>query len=100
MNNRQKVVSMNVKEQDVIGFWSDGKKGCFEVFRFSDGRLVDREHFIIDDPGEEKEARTEFITSYYGMRDFVPKNVTLDGEAEDNEILEKWLSEKEEAVFI
>lgn len=94
MNNRQKVVSMNVKEQDVIGFWSDGKKGCFEVFRFSDGRLVDREHFIIDDPGEEKEARTEFITSYYGMRDFVPKNVTIDGEAEDNEILEKWLSEK------
>ena len=101
MNDKQKVVSSRVLEQDIIAFITDENKSSFEVFRFSDGRLYDRENFIIDDAGDELTARTEFLSRYYSIRDDVPKNIALDGEVDDKEVLEQWLSEKKKSrVYI
>ena len=38
--------------------------------------------------------RSEFIQQYYSMRDNIPPIVSLDGEAEDEELLSVWLSER------
>lgn len=94
MGEKQKVYSNKVLEQDVIAFISDGKNGCFEVFRFKDGRLFDREDFAVDATGKEEEIRSEFLLRYYTIRQDVPKHVTLDETFEDMEIIEQWLSEK------
>lgn len=94
MRDKQKVVNTSVEEQDVIAFASDSKKGSFEVFRFAGGRLFDRENFIVDDPLDESNSMGEFLLRYYSIRDDVPRNVVLDREVEDAEILEQWLSEK------
>ncbi|MBQ8057490.1 MAG: excinuclease ABC subunit UvrC [Ruminococcus sp.] len=94
MRDKQKVVNTTVDEQDVIAYANDGKKGSFEVFRFSGGRLFDRENFIVDDPGDEGVARHEFMLRYYTIREDIPRNIVLDYEIEDAEILEQWLSEK------
>ncbi|MCH5202459.1 MAG: excinuclease ABC subunit UvrC [Oscillospiraceae bacterium] len=101
MNDRQKVVDIKVDEQDVIAYITDGDKGTFEIFRFKDGRLFDRENFMVDNGGEEAELISEFITRYYSIRDDVPKQLTLDREVPDSELLEKWLTEKRGArVYI
>lgn len=94
MRDKQKVVNTTVEEQDIIAYASDNRKGSFEVFRFSGGRLFDRENFIIDDPGDESNVRSEFILRYYTLRNDIPRNVVLDAEIEDVEILEQWLTEK------
>lgn len=94
MGTKQKVVANKVKDQDVIALMSDGDKGCFQVFRFENGSLVDRESFIVDGISGNEEELSEFIISYYTMRDTIPKNVTLDREISDFEVTEKWLSEK------
>ncbi|MDP4119439.1 MAG: excinuclease ABC subunit UvrC [Bacillota bacterium] len=94
MSQKQKTVSAAVKEQDIIAFSGDSSGGCFEVFRFNGGRLTDREDFIIDDVGEISEARSEFISRYYSMRNNIPKIIALDGEIQDAEVLASWLSEK------
>ncbi len=94
MGTKQKVVANKVKDQDVIALMSDGDKGCFQVFRFENGSLVDRESFIVDGISGNEEELSEFIISYYTMRDTIPKNVTLDREISDCEVTEKWLSEK------
>ena len=44
--------------------------------------------------GDAKRARTEFLERYYSVRDRVPPRVTLDGEVEDSELLQEWLSDK------
>lgn len=93
MNDKQKVVDIRVEEQDVIAYATDGESGAFEVFRFKDGRLFDREHFIVDNT-DDQELMTEFITGYYSIRDGVPKQLTLDRELGDKALLEKWLTEK------
>ncbi len=94
MRDKQKVVNTSVEEQDIIAFAGDSKKGSFEVFRFSNGRLFDRENFIVDDPGDESSAMSEFILRYYSIRDDIPRYIVLSSELSDAEILEQWLTEK------
>ena len=97
ISEKQKVVAATVREQDVISIMREGNDACFAVIRFSDGRLYDKEDFLIKDIGEKADitaARTEFIQQYYLMRDKVPPIITLDGKVEDEEVLIKWLSER------
>lgn len=94
IKEKQKVVYKSVEEQDVFANADIDGSVCLAVLRFSNGRLFDSEHFFFDDPGDKEGMRSDFITSYYSMRDNIPKRVTLDGEVADRELLEQWLSEK------
>lgn len=94
IKEKQKVVYKSVEEQDVFATADIDGSVCLAVLRFSNGRLFDSEHFFFDDPGDKEGMRSDFITSYYSMRDNIPERVTVDGEVADRELLEQWLSEK------
>ena len=94
IKEKQKVVYKSVEEQDVFATADIDGSVCLAVLRFSNGRLFDSEHFFFEDPGDKEGMRSDFITSYYSMRDNIPKRVTVDGEVADRELLEQWLSEK------
>ena len=94
MGERQKVVAARVKEQDVIALFSDGEDGAFQVFRFDEGKLYDRETFLFKDIGEENAAFSEFLVQYYSNKEKIPPCVTIDRELDDKEALEKFLSER------
>ena len=94
MADRQKVVANSVPEQDVIALAQGPSAACFQVFRFHDARLYDRESFPMGPVGEPENARREFVERYYSMRDSIPPKVTLDGAAESADLLERWLTEK------
>lgn len=94
MGDKQKVVAAKVPEQDIIALAQGAETSCFEVFRFLNGRLCDRETFLMGETGNPKAARGEFIERYYSMRDRIPPRVCLDGTAEDTELLEQWLTQK------
>lgn len=94
IKEKQKVVYKSVEEQDVFATADIDGSVCLAVLRFSNGRLFDSEHFFFDDPGDKEGMRSDFITSYYSMRDNIPKRVTVDGDVADRELLEQWLSEK------
>jgi len=94
MGDRQKVVAVRVPEQDIIALAQGAETSCFEVFRFINSRLCDRETFLLGETGSPKTARSEFIERYYSMRDRIPPRVCLDGSAESTELLEEWLTKK------
>ncbi len=91
---KQKIVESKIEEQDVIALSQGGGSACFEVFRFAHRRLYDRESFLMDEVGDAALARKGFLEQYYAMRTPIPPRITLDGEAEDEELLAQWLSEK------
>lgn len=95
MQDKQKVVDIDIDECDVIALAVDNKKGSFEVFRFCDNRLFDRENFLIDDALDDETTREEFLLRYYSMRE-VPKKILLDKELTDTDALLEWLSDKRE----
>lgn len=94
IDNRQKVVMSRIPEQDVIAMVRSGGRSCFEVFRFRNGALTDREEFVIDEMEGEAADRGEFLAQYYAARDTVPPQITVDGEPSDRELLEQYLGEK------
>ena len=95
LREKQKVVESRVREQDVIAA-ANGSSGrtVVAVLKFQDGRLFDRENFSFSDIENPSELRAEFVRQYYSNRDRIPPQVTIDGETEDKELLERWLSEK------
>lgn len=93
MGDSQKVVCSKIKEQDVLAVVTEGNTACFEVFKFKNSALYDREHFIIGDVDDLPQARHEFITGYYYKRNDIPPRITVDGSVNDTELLQQWLSE-------
>lgn len=93
MGDKQKVVANKVLDEDVIGSFSDGKKTCYQVFRFEGGRLFDRESFVFDSGDSDSETE-EFILRYYTIRDDIPKNIAIDKDFDGLIAMQDWLSEK------
>ena len=94
IRDRQKIYSSTYKRQDIIAVAVSDEAACFEVFVFDDSKLCDREEFLTDAVFELPSARGEFIRRYYTMRDNIPPRITVDGDVEDKELLEQWLTEK------
>lgn len=94
LDERQKVVSINVPEEDVFALVAAGKKACFEVIRFENGRLTDSEYWLMDTPDDLASARAELIERYYSMRQRVASRIAVDGEIEDEELLQTWLESR------
>ncbi|MBE6719863.1 MAG: excinuclease ABC subunit UvrC [Ruminococcaceae bacterium] len=91
LEEKQKVVSINVPEEDVFALVDSGKKACFDVLRFKNGRLYDTEHWLIDSVDSHAEARFELIERYYSMRDYIPSRIAVDGEIAEEELLHQHL---------
>lgn len=98
MAQKQKVVQSRVPRQDVIAMASAQDTLCFEVFRFQNGALSDREHFFVEVASTPEATRAAFLQQYYAMREGVPPRILLDGETEDKVLLSQWLTEKAAAA--
>ena len=94
MRDKQKVVDIHLDELDVIAVARQGTKGSATVLRFADSRLYDTENFIIDDVDDDVDFRSQFILRYYTLRAEIPSHIALDGEIDDIENTELWLTEK------
>ncbi len=91
LDEKQKVVSINVPEEDVFALVNSTKKACFNVIRFQNGKLTDSEHWLIDSIDDLPQARLELIERYYSMRDRVPSRIAVDGKIADEELLHQYL---------
>lgn len=94
LDEKQKVVSINVPEEDVFALVNGKKKACFEVIRFENGRLTDSEFWLIDSVDDLSSARFDLIEQYYSMRSRVPSRIAVDGEIEDEALLQQFLESK------
>ena len=94
IGKKQHIVASKVKNQDVFAFENTPGKSCFEVFRFSGGKLFDREEFVFDALPDNGQTRSDFLVQYYSLNRAIPKQITVDTYPEDAEVLEEWLSKK------
>ena len=94
ISERQKVVTTDGKDQDVIALVQAGGLSSFEVFRFSSGRLSDRDNYILNEVGNAAIVRSEFVAQYYMGKKEIPTTILIDGEVDAKESLEKFLSQR------
>ncbi len=92
LQDKQKVVSVRVENQDVIAFDVHGEEGYVSVLTFTDGKVTATSSYPVE-CSDEAEMRSAFIISYYSAhKDLIPPQITVDGEVESLEQLEEWLS--------
>lgn len=94
MNKKQKIVSDKYSDEDIIGFYSQDNKTFAEVFFVRSGRLVGRYNSVITNTSgmTEGEITSEFLKQFYQDAVFVPKNIYLQYECDDECLILDWLS--------
>lgn len=95
VRERQKIITGTFEDEDFISIYSDDKDNCAQIFFVREGKVMGREHFILEDTaGEDKgEVISGFIKEYYGGTPFIPKTIYVSN-IEDSELLEEWLTAK------
>ena len=95
LNTRQNVVSGAMADTDVVGYYRGAAKSAFVVLHYMDGRLVDKDYELIENPLEDTaEAVSALLKQYYLGRELYPKTVYLPCKLEDLAPLETLLSQK------
>ena len=94
LQEKQKVIYKSVEEQDIFSMAENNGAICLAVLRFTKGKLFDSEHFFFDKTDDFPKMYAQTITSFYSMRNNIPKRVTVDGDVDGKEDVERWLSEK------
>jgi excinuclease ABC subunit C len=100
---RQKVLSTDMEDQDVVALVSDGYQTCACVLQIRGGRLLGQEQFFLDGahPEELAEATRQFVEQYYQRRPEdtrqFPRQLLLAHDVQDRSVLEAWLRERKGA---
>jgi excinuclease ABC subunit C len=101
INEKQKIVIGNCENEDFINVYVDEKDVCLQIFFLRDGKIVGREHFILNDEADEagNELIEEFIKRFYGGTAFIPKTIYVPF-INEVEILQQWLSSKKDSKVL
>lgn len=93
ITEKQKIIMGSFQNEDYINIAKDEKDSCVQVFFVREGKIIGREHFILEYTSDEREYKiiAEFIKDFYGGAAFVPKTVYVP-DIEDKYLLEQWLT--------
>ena len=93
---KQKITASDGEDKDVIAVSTDRKEAVVQVFFVRDGRLIGREHFYLQVAPHDNRSTiiNSFLKQFYSGTPFIPKEIMLQEEIEDREVLEQWLSTK------
>ncbi len=96
ISEKQKMFTVKEGDEDFIDLYTDEKDGCAQVFFVREGKVTGREHFMIENIGDDpvEEVISSFIASFYGGTAQIPKTIYVPEEIEDQELIEKFLTEK------
>ncbi|MFM1538309.1 excinuclease ABC subunit UvrC [Helcococcus bovis] len=93
---RQKVTTVNSENMDIVSLSKARKFVTIQVFFMRSGKIVDREHFIIENDMDNNDAEilSSFMKQFYFDMTYIPKEIILLELPEDYQIIEEILSEK------
>lgn len=93
---KQKISNSDGEDKDVIALARDGEDAVVQVFFVREGRLIGRDHFYLRTVPSEKpsEILSSFVKQFYAGTPFVPKELMLQTEIEDGEVISQWLSSR------
>lgn len=100
---KQKITDSNGEDKDIIALACDESDAVVQIFFVRDGRLIGREHFYMTHVAQtpKQQILLDFVKQFYAGTPFIPKELMLQEEIEDIEVLEQWLTKRKGArVYI
>ncbi len=103
VSQKQKITDSVGEDKDVIALYQDEAEAVVQVFFIRDGKLIGREHYYMTHVSGQKKPQIleDFIKQFYAGTPFIPRELMLQYEIEDMELIEKWLTQRRGArVYI
>ena len=96
MSVKQKINDFGGMDRDVVALARTNEEAVVQVFFIREGKLIGRDHFHLKGSYGEKEndMLQAFIKQFYAGTPFIPREVVVEYEVTESELIEKWLSEK------
>ena len=94
VRERQKIISIEDVDQDVVGVVRQGDDACVELFFVRKGRLVGQEPFFFDRVAgwSDGEILSAFVRQFYGKAVIPAAEILLSEEVPEAELTGEWLS--------
>ncbi len=94
--NKQKMVSLELIERDIIAAVSEGDDGCGVIFKVRDGKLIGKQHFYLSNVADRSESEMvqTIIERYYIKADYIPSEIYLSAEPVESDFVEDVLKLK------
>lgn len=93
---RQKVTDSTKEDMDIIAMSKGSSLIIMQVFFMRDGKIVDREHFVIKNDYRESdnEIFSSFLKQFYLDIIYVPKEILIESEPDDLDTINEFLNQK------
>ncbi len=93
VSQKQKITDSVGEDKDIIALYQDENEAVVQVFFVRDGKLIGREHYYMTHVSENKaEILENFVKQFYAGTPFIPRELMLQYEIEDCQLIEKWLT--------
>ena len=95
---KQKITDTAGDDRDIIAMASEGEDAVVQVFFIRSGRLIGRDHFYLKSAENDTEGEilSSFIKQFYAGTPYIPAELKLPEEIEDQDIIEEWLTARRE----
>lgn len=91
---KQKITDTAGDDRDILAMAVEEEDAVVQVFFVRGGRLIGRDHFYLKVAKEEtsSEILSSFLKQFYAGTPYIPSELMLPEEVEDQEVIEEWLS--------
>lgn len=100
---KQKITNTDGEDKDIIAMAKDDRDAVVQVFFIRGGKLIGRDHFYLRIGNEETESAilTTFLKQFYAGTPYIPKELMLQSQVEEPEVIAEWLSKRKgQKVYI
>ena len=96
VSQKEKITEGVGEDKDILALYQDETEAVVQVFFVRDGKLIGREHYYMTHVPENNKPAIlqDFVKQFYAGTPFIPRELMLQYEIEDAELIEKWLSER------
>ena len=96
VSQKQKITDSVGEDKDIIALYQDETEAVVQIFFVRDGKLIGREHYYMThvSEGNKPAILQDFVKQFYAGTPFIPRELMLQYEIEDGELIEKWLSQR------
>ena len=94
---KQKITDTSSQEdRDIIAMAEEGKDAIVQVFFVREGKLIGRDHFhlTVAEGDTKGSILSSFVKQFYAGTPFIPRELFLQEEMDDMDIIGEWLSAK------
>ncbi len=93
---KQKMEGSDGEDKDIIALAADEQDAVVQVFFVRGGKLIGREHFYMTHVSgiPKQQILLDFVKQFYAGTPFIPRELILQENIEDMEVIEQWLTRR------